>query len=388
MEQTNEHSDAEGSGVSVVHDAQPISLSSEHGSLARHCQTQSHLPASPNAASSGQIIRSLPEETELVHAQPFGDVFGEYELRRLELTQLTEVMVRRLPQFLFRVTSDKSQGSNSPGLYQSGSIKRGLGSANFYSFSKQEVCETLRHHIRNTQTPGHWISFTTSTKKIIKFALDMRTKGQKDILIHIFDTRQLKRAALIVNAHTMVAQYGVELSRAHWLESAIHETSKNEWLVWDELHAAAGTVDLNDLLKLKISKQRDNEKNLLNTMLNLKVIPTKGKRIIELAPKKERYAGRRDKKKDYELTRKSVLASGPLKNPRSRIGKKQDWQKPPQDHRLWADAVRLEDCLHMLKNMDKSFQIPMMVALLSTQVDFVDQSSISEELEKLPKGKS
>jgi hypothetical protein len=150
---------------------------------------------------------------------------GEHEEWRHKLAIKSNSMLLRLPHYLYRAESEQSQGYNLQGLYQSRSIRLGAGEANFFSYSKDAMRDELRAHVQNRSQSGHWISFTDSINVAIRFALTMKERSAKKIRIHIIDTTQLLKPALIVHSHTMLQLYDVELSRNLCYDRARTETS-------------------------------------------------------------------------------------------------------------------------------------------------------------------
>lgn len=376
--------------------------------------------ASPTLQMEQVLIGPVPRtvsaptpEEEAPTVEP--NDLGEYELWRFELTELTNRMLAQLPQYIYRVTSDKSQGTNRPGFYQAGAIVGNLGHANFFAYSKNEIRQTLQDHIRTKPTLSHWISSTGSIRLVLEFGLRMKENAEKakrdrrknieskkqdvaimeeegmmpeagdNIRIHMIDTTRLTKRSLIVHAYSMLQTYGVRLNANLSYNQARLKTSWNEFLIWDELVGAAGSIAFDDLLYPKISKHNFQPPGLLDLMPNLGTTPKEGSwSKFRKAKNFSQYYGLQEKIQLYDLASKSLLSA-------KDYGSWRGWERRsslpiPKDARVPLDEWHLLDYVALVENMPGDFQFPLVVHLLSMRTDFINKESMLEGLTRLPEG--
>lgn len=271
---------------------------------------------------------------------------------------------------------------------------RQLGYANFYAYSKAEIWEELQHHVRGLRSRkgSRWTSFTASIISAIGFALRMKDNGETTIRIHIIDTTQLSTRPLVVHCHRMLKAYEINLSASLCFDVARTRTSWNEFLVWDELRAVASSVDLDDLLYPEAPNPKACQPGLLDLMPKLKTPEKDTWDQTKASESFSRHYGL--EVEPYEVVQSPPLSPSPLSdtdymihaflNNRTRLQVRRGWTR---DGLVYRTNWHLLDYFFLVRSMTKSFQLPMVVALLSMGTKFMYQESVIRELMEFPKGK-
>lgn len=352
----------------------------------------------PSGGSTSTILFPLPA-TKI-----------EHETWQYYLAWISTATLRHMPQHLLRVTSDSSQGLNTPDHFQAGALLNHLQSpVNFFSLSKDQVRDTLLEHLRTRHVKSHWISFTSSIAFAISRALTLRDKGHRNIRIWIIDTFEIEGNPLIVHAHRMLKPYKVRLNKNLSYDVTREETSRNEFLVWDEIRVKSSSVSLEELLQPGTTIPDFVPKGLLvlNPCLECKA----KERVKEEGMEEGKIGGKEEgKTEDKEEVRaedgKPRKKSG--RKPHQKVAKSpaqmrkdlygldqeiEDWQKEqdqamvsgvlsarPKDNRYDVDSQTIEHWKYLMRPLDPRFRLPMMVALLSMRADHITKTSIVKEI--------
>lgn len=305
---------------------------------------------------------------------------GEYEQWRYLSSRISTQTRCHLSQYLFRVTSDSSQGFNTPDHFKAGALLNQFQSSlNFYSLGKDHVRQSLLDHIRTRHTKSHWISFTSSIAFAISRALTLREKKHKNIRIWILDTFKIQGNPLIVHAYSMLEPYKVRLNQNLSYDITRTKTAWNEFLVWDEIRIKSSSISLNDLLRPSRPMINYAPPGLLVLMPNL-VRKTKGGGFEAKSPAKllRDLYGLDDRIRDREMERNQFKMS------KDRVGRfgniKCSMVEEEPDPRYDIDPRQIMNYKHLVSKLDPEFQLPMMAALLSMQADVVYKRSIIKEI--------
>ena len=306
--------------------------------------------------------------------------------------RISDASARQNPMYWFRVTHDDSGGGNEEGCYRSQAIKCGMGKADFFKFSNNEVKETVHNHETNKNCQSHWISFTDSAITAIAYALQLFEQGRKNVRIHMIDTTKIQNLPIIVHAYPMLKGYRVCSNRKSWYQKMIMGASYTEFLVWDELIAEADSIKLSTLLAAGLTDLPIKLKS------SVTAIGASGPKRTFLRPCQARQQHlKREDLKTVELIREAYYSG-----PRSEWRGKERWaarcgyantaipvalqQKGDTRAPMSTDTMnryrRVAECC-----VKPRFQLVMLIALLSMSTPEFYEDSMVDELMRISPGK-
>ena len=302
--------------------------------------------------------------------------------------QIADATETLLPRYLFRVTHAYSAGKNEEGMYQSGTVFAGTGKSNFFSsaYDNKYIRETLRNHLHHKMVWSPWISFTDSIASTLARATKSIRKGYPNIKIHVVDTFQINKQALVVDAFAMARGYGVFSDRSSIRAKMVLGSLFGEVLVWNELEVEASTVPFDALLHPKPPRPNAYAVGLLEIMPMLEVQPGPYVKKVKKTPRnfsasewdaRKKFTAAWELKKRFyglelmiEEKKQSDQVFAPKKAQQQahggRMGRK-IWFKTSEmpDNRVHVDESHIRQHQMLISEFKPEFQIPMLIALLS-----------------------
>ncbi len=142
----------------------------------------------------------------------YRDHYGSLRAIRITEPDLEKLRAYRnvkLPQYLFRVNSDQSQGVNSPETLQSDGRACQIA-FNSFRRSTEELRSYLKRHLSHDKR--HWspfISFSSSLLATLRHAMWQKATGQINIQLAAPDVRRLEDGTNILPANLLLEGFGV-----------------------------------------------------------------------------------------------------------------------------------------------------------------------------------
>ena len=299
------------------------------------------------------------------------------------------------PRYLFRVTSDKSGGINTPEHFQSEAVKQ-ESRADMASMKEEDVKENLLAHMRDTHFASHWISFTVSPLWAFDRALRLKAKGEKDICITIVDTLYLAQPVQIFHTPALLEAYLLE--EAMW---PIMNRGAAERLVWDEIIAPGTMIPLDNFLKSYVV-EGDYLKPQYSAMQTFHFKPldfahqstNEALKVLKQNPVRDLYAPCYIRARNYKSDTHKLHEIEVRKNQAPRTWKEKytasrkfygkklnNWWD--ENARVPISNFTMGSYLELVEENFSTHQIVVIIALLSTRLYHFEYSSVVEAFEML-----
>jgi hypothetical protein len=320
------------------------------------------------------------EEKVIYKMKPF--------LKKVEAFTLSD-----LPQYLFRVWSETSAGSNCENgehRFQSEAAKVGLGPTDFEIMPEAEIKENLKQHLHwetgEKMCPfrSHWISFTCSFMFALVHAWRMVLMGQKNVMFAVINTYTLKTPGRMFSAFPLIRAYDI-----HNIE--IKDSVYGEFLAYDEFNAEMGVIPFSDLLRPISDKSCFWPPGLLDLCPFLKYSEAEmreaRRRGLRSKHKRLRLKSRVKKFRERRFPDQDVLQISARRRPTQAIV---PWRLPQGKYagRFPMSREILEDFYRLVRRFKAGFTLPVLVCFLSLMTPKWDQESMEGRVIEMFQGKS